>query len=325
MKQLLKLIVASLVLATLVIALQPATAILAQGDEFPIAQGVVRARNGTPIYAEPDIYSETVGMVANGDVLDIYELEGLYARVDGGWVIAGVLNIGPAHVNLQGVAETRSDFAIRATPDISGEVLKTVPSGTVLGVITLDGLFAQVYDGDILGWAFVSDLALSEPTADLTDFAQSSAVTRARSEIAVRAEADITAEVLSTTTAGLPARVLAMSEDHLFAYVMLEDGTTGWVFTANLTIQPRAVARGTLNSGPVNFRETPADDGFVLNYLPFNGEVLLLGRTEDGAWLKVRYPGEIFVAGESLVGAEGWISADVFDTDYDLANLPVVE
>jgi hypothetical protein len=157
--------------------------------------------------------------------------------------------------------------------------------------------------------------------ADVADLVQSSAmtITARGNDIAFRTEPNIQSDVVAVIPADTAVHVLAY--DGLFVLAMLEDGTVGWTFATSLDIQERAFARGTLNAGPVAFRETA--DGKTLNNLGYASEVLLMGRNEDGSWLQVRYPGSIFVSGEEIVNPVGWISADFVDTEYDVMMLPV--
>lgn len=312
-----------LIVLTLAIAL-PVGVILAQGDETPIAQGVVIQEDGTGIYAEPNINAEIVGRLEGGETIYIYEERGLFARTDEGWVLASALDIGPAQVDLQGIADTSSDLAIRSSQDIESAVVTTVPSGSVVGVLLIDGLWAQVYTGDNIGWTFVRTLELGEPTSDLVDFSQAAATVATDSAAAVREEPNLGAEVIGTVEDGAEGRVLAGSDDGLFVLARFDD-VVGWVFLGNLDVQSRATARGTFSVGPVNFRDAPSDDATLLQYLPFQGQLLILGRSEDGEWLKIRYNAPIFISGAEVLGAEGWVSATTVDTETDIESLPVVE
>ena len=317
--------IAALTALAFVMAVLPASVGLAQDGEIPIAQGIVNTDEGIGIYAEPSIHSDVVDRRDPGAILMIYEQDGLWVRVGDGWVIASGLDIGPAKVDLQATVDTRStDMAVRELPTVSSPVVQTLPAGTVVGVLELQDLFAKVYDGEDIGWAFVADLALEEPGADLTDLVQRAGVTTARStEVALRVAPDIQADTVTTVEADVPVAVLADDESGLFSFVTLQDGTAGWVFNSNLEVNDRVYARGRINAGPTNFREAP--DGTAFNRLPFGAEVLLLGQNEDGDWLKVRYTGSIFIEGDEVSGAEGWVSASLVDTEYDISSLPVVE
>jgi hypothetical protein len=143
-----------ILLVTLVIAVAvPMSGIFAQGDELPVKQGTVIAEGGTALYAEPDINSEIVGKVEVGETVYIYEESGLFVRLEGGWTLASQLEVGAAHVNMQSAVDTRAtDLAIRNEPSITADVIKTLPTGSMVGVMVIDGLWAQVYDGEVVGW-----------------------------------------------------------------------------------------------------------------------------------------------------------------------------
>lgn len=232
---------------------------------------------------------------------------------------------GGDEVAQQGVVTGRRLLAVRVAPDIQAEALKTLSPGTVVGVLEVDGLWALIYDGDTVGWTFSASLTVSDATADLTDLVQSAGVTTGRRLLAVRVAPDIQAETVATLEPETAVTVLAHDDSGLFDFVMLEDGTTGWAFSANIDAAARAYARGTVNAGPANFREGPSGDSVALNRLPFGAPVLVLGQSEDGSWLKVRSVAPIFVSGESIEGAEGWLNANLVDSDSDLSTLPVVE
>jgi uncharacterized protein YgiM (DUF1202 family) len=319
MKHLTKIIV----LLALLVALLPVSAIFAQGGETPIGRGVVDTRGGTGVYAEASINSEIVASLEPGAAVMVYEEEGLWVRTELGWILASNLTIGPAPVNLQGVASTRSNFAIRAEPSLSAEVVTTLPSGSVVGVMELTELWAKVYDGEHIGYAFVADLELSEPTSQLTDVVQRAATTATRNETAVRAEPNLSAEVTAAVPTGSTGKVYAFSDNGLFAFVALDDGNSGWIFTSDLEIAPKIYGFGTLNAGPVNFRDAP--DGTVLNVLSFGSSLELLGQSADGAWINVTYQGSIFIGGESVDNPTGWVSSRYVDSETDLSTLPVTE
>jgi len=331
MKRMTKLVL----LAVMVLAVAlPVGNILAQGDgEIPIAQGTVNQDDGTGVYAEADINSEIVGRLEGGEVVNVYEEAGLFARVDGGWVIASALDIGPAHVFFKGVANTTNELALRAEQNISSDVVATVPSHGVVGVLELDGSWALVFDGDHLGYVFVADLDLSEADADVANLASSPGRANTASAVALRAEPAINAEAVATVEDGSSVQVLAYNNNGRFAYVRTEDGTLGWAFVINLDISPRAAATGSFNQGPVNFYDSPAADATIMNFLPFQANALILGRSEDGEFLLIRYPGAIFIdtdgdgSREETLGAEGWVNTLTvdFDSEVDVESLPVVE
>lgn len=302
--------------------------VFGQGGGVPSNQGVVTKNDGDlGIYAEPNIGSEVLGTAPNGAVVDIFGIDGLWAEVSyegvSGYALTSDLEIGPAHVNLQGVAGTRSDIALRVEPDIQADVVATLPSGSLLGIIEIDGVWALAYDGDHLGWTFTNVLDISEPTADLADLVQSQAVTTTRGDtaVALRAAPEISADTVTTLEADVPVAVIA--RDGVFSYV-ISDAGNGWAFNANLSITPRGRARATVAAGPANLREEGSKDSAQITLLEFGTPLLLLSRNEAGDWLYVRVQSEQYLGGELTSGFEGWISASLVDAgEFDLTTLPV--
>ncbi len=313
------LIVSSLVTSALVFG---------QGGGVPSNQGVVTKNDGDlGIYAEPNIGSAVLGTAPNGSVVDIFGVDGLWAEVSyegvSGYALTSDLEIGPAHVNLQGIAGTNSDIALRVAPDIQADVVATLPSGSLFGILQIDGVWALAYDGDHLGWTFANVLDIADPSADLADLVQSQAVTVTRGDtaVALRAAADISSDTVGTLEADVP--VVVVARDGVFSYV-LSDAGNGWVFNANLSITPRGRARATVSSGPANLREEGSKESSQVTLLEFGTSLLLLARNEGGDWLYVRVQSEYYIGGELTSGFEGWISAGLVDAgDYDLSALPV--
>jgi SH3-like domain-containing protein len=224
------------------------------------------------------------------------------------------------------VANTSSDLALRTEPSISADVVKTVPPGSVLGVLLLDEEWAYVYDGLNTGWTFVGTLDLTPPTPDLTNLASATGIVTTDSAVALRAEPDLAGEVVATVEDGAEVEVLAYDDTGLFALVLYEEeGITGWAFTQNFSIEDIGVGVGSLAdvAGGISFRDAPDGDRFFYLYYP--GDVVILGRSEDGEWLKIRYPDLLTISGEEVVGQEGWVAASLIDTGADIDSLPVVE
>ncbi len=307
-----------LVLA-LMLAVLPISGIFAQDGGTPIAQGVDNTGEGAAIYAEPSIYADVVAQSTPGAVWMIYEEDGLWVLVDGGWTLASNLDISAAQVDLEGTANTRTDFAIRETPFVTSDVIATMPGGSTVGVFVIDGLWAGVYDGDHLGWAFAADLDLSEPSAQLTQVVQRQGEV-VSDVMAVRVDASPQAEALTTVEAGEVATIYAFSDNGLFAFVNA-GGHTGWAFASDMEVSDKVYGLGTINAGPANFRDAP--DGVAVNRVGAGDGVYILGQSEDGAWIKVKYQGSMFIDGAEVSNPTGWVSAGLVDTDA--SDLPVVE
>ncbi len=309
----------SWIIALLVIlALTAVGPTLAQdGDEIAFLQGVVNA-DVLAVRGEADIAAEVLGTVDHGEVVDVLEVDGLFAHVRyddlEGYAFAADLDISPAPLNLDGTANTSTDLAVRADRMVSADVLTTVPGGGHVGVLLVDGLWALVYTGDAIGWVFAADIDLGEDNSYASNFLQDTADADVRNELALRAEPAISADVVTTIPADEVVSVLYYSDDGLFGYVWYH-GQGGWAFAADLHVtQPRALGTGTTNQARLNFRSAPdtSDNYNIIAQLPLGAEVLLLGQTEDGTFLNVRYDGEA-----------GWVSTDFVDSELDLTTLPV--
>jgi uncharacterized protein YgiM (DUF1202 family) len=301
-----------LLLALVLALVIPASIALGQdGGEIALEQGVVVA-DVLAVRAEASISAESVGTVASGEVVDVLEHGDVWSLVRygdlEGWAFTGDLNVRPAQVSLDGVAGTRSNLAVRAEPSISADAIASLPSGSHVQVLILDGLWAYVNTGEALGYVFLNDLDLSTDTFYPDNFLQDTVTARTRSELAVRAEPSISADEITTFANGDEASVLFYSEDGIWAFVWLGD-EGGWAFAANLTVvQQRALGTGVTTENRLNLRsaaDTSDNDNIVLQ-LPLEAEVLILGTNDDGTWYNIRYEGE-----------EGWVSSQFVDTDLD--------
>lgn len=304
----------SIALLVAILVLLPVSTVFGQDGEFAFQQGVVNTAEAMPIRAEQSLSAEVLGQVAPGEVVDVYEVDGIWAWVSyedvEGWTFAADLDLRDAQVDLSG--EVVADvLAVRAEKSISADTVDTVEGGEMVGVLVLTETWAYVYTGDALGWAFNGDLALSEDTFYVDNFLKDMAAV-ASDVLAVRAEPSIGADVLFTLEHG--DMVDVMYEEGIFSYVWYGD-EGGWAFSADLDVtQPRAYGVGVPTDLRVNFRSEPdtSDNYNIITQLPEGTEVLLLGQTEDGTWLNVRYEGE-----------EGWVSTELIETEYDVTMLPV--
>jgi SH3-like domain-containing protein len=321
-----------LLFITLVVLLTvPTSTALAQdGGQRAYQEGEVDTRSALAIRAEPDITAEVLTTVEDGVVVDVLEVDGIWAlvRVDGveGWTFTRDLIISLKMLDLQATLTSRSDIAIRSEADLSAPVVNTLPSGAVVGVLMVDGVWAYVYDGQHLGWVFTSRLTISDPDTSIS-FVRADATTRStRSDIAVRSEPSLQGEALTTLATDVPVGVLAYSDNGLFAYIKY-DGGYGWTFTRSLVISPLAVASGEINAGPANFRDAP--NGAIFQRLPVGAFVYVLGRSENSEWVKIRYTGgDLYVNGENPPVIEGWVSTGLVTVsagNSDVASYPVVE
>jgi uncharacterized protein YgiM (DUF1202 family) len=301
-----------LLLALVLALVIPASIALGQdGGAIALEQGVVAA-DVLAVRAEASISAEVVGTVASGEVVDVLEHGDTFSLVRyedlEGWAFTGDLDIRPAQVNLDGVAGTRSNLAVRAEPSISADTVAALPSGSHVQVLILDGLWAYVNTGEALGYVFLQDLDLSTDTFYSDNFLQDTVVASARSAVAVRAEPSLSADAITTLESGDEASVLFYSEDGLWAFMWLGD-QGGWAFTSNLdVVQGRALGTGTTTENRLNLRSAPdtSDSDNIVAQLPLGAELLILGTNEDGTWYNVRFEGD-----------EGWVSSEFVETDLD--------
>ncbi len=306
----------SIALLAVVLILLPTASVFGQDGEIAFQQGVVISTEAMPIRAEQNISAEVLAQVDPGSVVDVFEVDGIWAFVSyegvEGWAFAADMEMRDAQVMLSG--GVLSDvLAVRTEQSISADTVATVEGGEQVGVLVLDmdGTWAYVYTGEALGWTFVNDLELSEDTFYVDNFLKDAAVV-ASDVLAVRAEPSISADVLFTVEHD--EMVYVLYEEGIFSYV-LYDHETGWAFSADLDVtQPRAYATGVPTALRVNFRSEPdtSDDYNIITQLPEGAEVLLLGQTEDGTWLQIRFDGEM-----------GWVSTELIETEYDVTMLPV--
>lgn len=301
-----------LLLALVLVLVIPASIALGQdGGEIALEQGVVVA-DVLAVRAEASISAEAIGTVPSGEVVDVLEHGDVWSFVRygdlEGWAFTGDLTVRPAQVSLDGVANTTSNLAVRSEPSISAEAIASLPSGSHVQVLILDGLWAYVNTGEALGYAFLNDLDLSTDTFYPDNFLQDTVVASTSSAVAVRAEPSIRAEEIATLEDGDEASVLYYSEDHLWAFVWL-GGEGGWAFSANLdVVQQRAVGTGITTENRLNLRSATdtSDNDNIIRQLPLEAEVLILGPNEDGTWYNIRFEGD-----------EGWVSSEFIETDLD--------
>lgn len=308
-----------LLVALMVAIVLPFNAAFGQDSTPAFQQGTVTSRSGEiAVRAEPDLSSETLGTLANDTVVDVLEVgaQWTHIRTDDldGYVFTSNLAISLKFLNLSATTSTNSDLAVRAEPNISAETVDVVPNGSTVGVIFVDGLWAYIYTGDAVGWTFTRELVLAADGTAAAEFLTDQATAATRNELAVRAEPSINSDLAFTVNTGEHVNVLYSSENGLFSYI-LYDGQLGWALVSDLTVDsPRALATGVVNELRVNFRSEASSESAdtIITQLPTGAEVLIIGRTEDGNWLHVRYEGQ-----------SGWVSTEFIGTDVDVTTLPV--
>ncbi len=205
----------------------------------------------------------------------------------------------------------RSALAVYAEPSLSSEVITTLANGTLVGVLGSEGVWSHIFTSDgVLGWTFTGDLVVDEDPATFNTFLVDGAYANVRSGLAIYAEPSISSEVI--TSVEPQARLLRVftTEGGLFDFVILEDGTTGYTFSADVTVDaPRAVGTGTLNQDRVLFRSAPeASTDTIIRPLDLGEEVLIVDLTDDFAWYEVR------IGDEYGYVASRFVDTDAFDT-----------
>lgn len=312
-----------LLVALMVAVVLPAGVAVGQSSSPVYKQGVVRSNSGeVAVRAEKNISSETLGTLANGTVVDVVAVEGRWALIRTeeveGYVFTSNLTISLKLLNLSATVavSAATQLAIRAEKNISSDVVDTVDGGSTVGVLYIDGVWAYVYTSKGLGWTFARDLVLAQDGADAAAFLTDQAVADTRNDLAVRVEPSINSDLAFTVKPGDPVAVLFQSENGLFSYVLV-GAQGGWALSSDLAVTSTRVAgNGTINQGRVNFRSEASSDSndSILGQFALGAEVQLLGQSEDGSWLQVRYEGQ-----------DGWVSTQFVDSDSDLSSLPVVD
>ncbi len=138
--------------------------------------------------------------------------------------------------------------------------------------------------------------------------------------------------VVTTITKGTEVRLAGYrNADASWVQVMLMDQTKGWVNASyihtdypleNLQVWPGGGMGGanpnlptaTVNASYLNVRNGPGTNYAVITTITRGQTVILLGRTMDATWAKVRL-------GD---GAVGWVSVKYINSETPIQNLPVV-
>ncbi len=132
--------------------------------------------------------------------------------------------------------------------------------------------------------------------------------------------------------------IIARSNGSTWYLVRTQGGPTGWVkryyihtdfpytslpYTKDLQqpapmppsqpSQPSTQPSGVVNTGYLNVRTGPGTNYRAFAVVGSGTNVLLLGRSSGGSWLKVRIP----------TGAVGWVGRYYIATSYPIQNLPV--
>jgi uncharacterized protein YraI len=182
-----------------------------------------------------------------------------------------------------------ANLNLRRTPTTDGEVLAPVPAGTVLDFLGINEartwMFVRYISLDGItytGWANASFLELNFNGQRTTlEFLQG------RNLLVITPE-----DTRGTAEAGAPP-VVAATRDPLRNVVVAE--VTGVNADANL-----------------NLRRTPNVQGEVLTPIPSGSILIVVGRTEDSAWLEVTYEGQ-----------NGWVASQFVTLTFNGALVDI--
>jgi uncharacterized surface protein with fasciclin (FAS1) repeats/uncharacterized protein YgiM (DUF1202 family) len=319
-----KILSIALLVALMAVAVVPTTVLAQDGDDEPliVLQGQVLTNSAVAVRAEASISSETVATLESGATVDVVEEGDLFTQIrfedaDGntveGFVFTDNLAISPAPLQLTGTVATNNQLGVRAEPSISADVLTNVSPGDTVGVLTIatDGIWAEIFTDEVTGWVFANELSLAPDSTAAADFLTDGVRFVTNSQVALRAEPEIAGEVIETYESGTTALRLFEDEAGVFSFVVLDDGTRGWVFSDNVRVdRQQAVGTGVTTEARVLFRSSP-EAGSTENIIrPLNEgeELLILGVTDDNLFFEAR-------AGEDT----GFVSTSFVETDaFDL-------
>lgn len=146
----------------------------------------------------------------------------------------------------------------------------------------------------------------------------------------IRAKPDLNGEVYGQLHAGETVTVVSKTPDGRWYFVNAPEAN-GWVSVTLLTLDPEVVAavpvyeaedEELVSGGPTatvfnggNVREMPSVDGPVLDQIHAFEQVVLLSRTADGLWWKIRNPR----------GITGWVHRSLLTISDGAAQTVPVE
>jgi uncharacterized protein YgiM (DUF1202 family) len=238
-----------------------------------------------------------------------------------------------------GTTATVSAFTlnVRAQPNTTAAILTKISAGQSFPVISTsaDNNWVQLNANGTVGWVSANFVRISgapvpQATTTPTQAPDTSApgvlsATVTASRLNVRAEPNATASVLTQVTSGQSFTVLVTSPDNNWVQINA-NGTTGWV-SANFvrlsgqpasqaTPAPTQTTDATATSGPrvlfnVNLRAAPNGDAEILQIIPRNSGLQVLGRNQNSDWLQVTFN-----------GVTGWVSAPLV-TGVEISTLSV--
>lgn len=304
----------ALLLTMVFVAVAPTATFAQDGGEETLVtlEGRVVTNSAVAVRAEASLSADTLGTLESGDVVPVLEQGELFTLIQfeggEGYVFSDNLVVSSVLLNVSATVATNSELAIRSVPEISGAVVDTLESGAPIGVLRIlpDGVWAEVYSADAVGFVFASQVRIDTESTTALDFLLDRVRFATNSLVAVRAEPAVFGELLGTFESGTTA--LAFAEEGVFTQVLLDDGTFGWVFTDNLRSTDAA---GVVTAARVRFRSTPdiSSDENIIRVLGEGEEVTIVTVTPDNLWFAI----------ETADGEQGYVSTSFVETDaYDL-------
>ncbi|MBZ0310737.1 MAG: SH3 domain-containing protein, partial [Anaerolineae bacterium] len=269
-------------------------------NAVPLAQ--VQVQNSLSLNQEPHFSSEVLGKAYPGDVLLIYETEGIWAQTELGWLVLDNLPLEPAAVHYSVIISSPLEI------EPIGESEAVILPDTIIGVTAIFERQALVYTESAAGWAALSEIELTEPVTDLRDFVEQPAYVKVE-------QADIYTLPNETSS---PQTFLPLGQEAVLLYqqgswvLVRSRHIVGWSKIAQFDVGLKPVAYAETTASPINFYY-PTPESSVIDLLDYQERVLVLGRDESGKWLYLRQQD----------GLEGW--APAYYIDIVVEELPVVK
>ncbi|NLX10513.1 MAG: SH3 domain-containing protein [Chloroflexi bacterium] len=296
-------------------------------DLLPLAaQGVIVSdQAGAGLYAQPNFSADFVGSLTQGDTATILAQSGEWAYVETGdgtraWTVASSFETLPAGARQALVdAGANPELGIFAEPQINADIATTVPTGemvTVLGESDAQWSEVMTVDGTT-GYALSSSLIPLPNTFVTAEVDQAMA--------GIYAEPDFAAELITELPNGASMTLISLVDD-FWAEVFhpafgtgyaLRD-TLGGVYTVAVVPSNNAIVR----AGPNESLYRPIAE------LPAGSEVVVLGKSANGAWVQVAIPfSEVDFPQNGVIG---WMRDFLFrdaagQTPFDMDLLSVTE
>jgi uncharacterized protein YgiM (DUF1202 family) len=274
------------------------------------------------LFAERDFGSEILGSLSNGQVATVLGTSGNWVYVmlpDGttSWAVSSFFEPLPADAQLAQVTIDSDNLGVFVEPNVTADIATTLPNGELVYIFGAEGEFTQVLASDgTMGYAVASSFT---PLPTLYVEPEVS-----QAEAGVFAEPDFASDVLGSVPVGTAAYYVGAVDDfwiEVFApgigqgYTLIEN--FGPVYTTATVPTNGAVVRAGPNDSIYK----------AIGTLPAGTEVVVLGKSETGAWYKVLVPFSSLQF--PFNGATGWMRDYLFldqgESTVDPSVLAVVE